>query len=215
MSAISQVVLPAVATAVNPVPIMGVVALLGSRHPRRNAFTYLVVMALIMVTVAVIDVYVMKSVSKAQSDGSGGFQLLLGAVFLGVFVMTVRQRPAAGGASSEPKWMRTVDRISFFGAATLGVALVNYGLLSAAMSGILTSGASRSEGTTALVVYIVIALSTVIAPIVLYVVAPVRSRHVLSRLRAWLLRHNRVILMCVFGIMGGLFTAQGLVALLT
>jgi hypothetical protein len=215
MSAVSEVIVPAVATAVNPVPVMAVVALLGSKHPKRNAFTYLAVMALIMVVVAVIDVYLVKNVSRSQSDGSGGFQLLVGLIFLGVFVMTWRQHPSPDGSPVEPKWMRTVDRISFFGAATLGVALVNYGLLSAAMSGIIKSGASRSEATTALVVYIVIALSTVIAPIVLYLVAPVRSRSVLDRLRAWLLRHSRVILMCVFGIMGGLFTAQGMVALFT
>ena len=57
-------------------------------------------------------------------------------------------------------------------------------------------------------------MSTVIAPLVLYLVRPVWAREQLGRLQVWLTRHNGIILMIVFGLMGALFTAQGVVNLL-
>ena len=43
---------------------------------------------------------------------------------------------------------------------------------------------------------------------------PVWAREQLGRLQDWLTRYDRVILMIVFGVMGGLFTAQGVAGLL-
>ena len=54
----------------------------------------------------------------------------------------------------------------------------------------------------------------VIVPLVLYLVRPVWAREQPGRLQVWLTKHNRVILMIVFGLMGALFTAQGVVNLM-
>jgi hypothetical protein len=212
-SAVSQVLLPAIATAVNPVPIMAVVALLGSRHPRRNATMYLFVMLLVIVVVGMIDIYVAKNVSQSQTQGSGGFQLLVGLLFLAAFVMNWRKKPDASGETQVPKWMQTVDTISVIGVLVLGVALVNYALVSTAVAGILSVDASKTEAVTAFVVYIVISMSTIVAPLVYFLVAPKRSEHLLAGMRVWLLKHNRTILLWVFGLMGGLFVAEGLIAI--
>jgi hypothetical protein len=61
----------------------------------------------------------------------------------------------------------------------------------------------------------VISLCTIVAPIVYFLIAPQRSEHVLARMRAWLVKHNRAILLWVFGIMGGLFLTEGVVAILS
>jgi hypothetical protein len=57
-------------------------------------------------------------------------------------------------------------------------------------------------------------VSTVATPLALYLVRPVWARGQLALLQGWLTRHDRVILMIVFGLMGALFTAQGAANLL-
>lgn len=214
-SAVSQVLLPAIATAVNPVPIMAVVALLGSRYPRRNGGVFVLVMLVVILIVGMIDIYLVKNVDQSQSQGAGGFQLLVGLLFLAVFVMNWRKKPDPSGETQVPKWMQTVDTISLIGVLVLGVALVNYALVSTAVAGILSVDASKTEAVTAFVVYIVIALSTLVAPLIYFTVAPKRSEHLLARMKAWLLKNNRTILLWVFGLMGGLFVAEGLIAILS
>ena len=50
--------------------------------------------------------------------------------------------------------------------------------------------------------------------LIIYLVRPVWARDKLGRLRDWLMLHNRVILIVVFGLMGLLFTVQGVIGLL-
>ena len=73
---------------------------------------------------------------------------------------------------------------------------------------------SSTVQTSALVVFTLIATSTIIAPLIIYLVRPVWAKKVLGGFRDRLMKHNRVILIVVFGLMGLLFTVQGLVALL-
>ena len=80
---------------------------------------------------------------------------------------------------------------------------------------IVTSGLSSSVQTSALVAFTLIATSTIILPLIIFLVRPAWARRVLGGFRDWLMKHNRVILIAVFGIMGLLFTVQGISGVLS
>ena len=204
---------PALAIALNPVPIIAVVTLLSADHGKRNAFAFLVSLLVVMCTVAVLTIFVLGSKSSQSSaTGQAAAQTLFGVIFLGLFARQWRAKPA--DADEPPGWMRLIDKAGLAAAIVMAIALTNYALLSAGADIIRKSAVGTSEEATALAFFVLLAVSTVVAPLVLYLLRPVWARKQLGRLQGWLTRHNRVILMIVFGFMGALFTAQGVVNLL-
>lgn len=211
---IVSLIVPALAIALNPVPIIAVVTLLSTDHGRRNAFAFLVSLLVVMLTVAGLTIFVLGSTSSqsSASTGQAAAQTLFGVVFLVLFAAQWRAKPAA--TDDPPGWMRMIDKAGLVAAVVLALALTNYALLSAGAGIIRKAGVGTSQEAQALAFFVVLAVSTVIAPLVAYLLRPVWAAEQLGRLKVWLTRHNRVILMIVFGLMGALFTAQGVVNLL-
>ena len=111
--------------------------------------------------------------------------------------------------------MKALDKAGLVAGVVLGVSLTNYALLTSGVEKIVKSGLSSSVQTTALVVFTLIATSTIILPLIVFLVRPVWAKKVLGGFRDWLMKHNRMILIVVFGAMGLLFTTQGISALLS
>jgi hypothetical protein len=59
-----------------------------------------------------------------------------------------------------------------------------------------------------------VAVSTAVVPVVAYLAAPERVGGILETAKGWLSRHERVILLVLFGLIGAVFTYQGASALL-
>jgi threonine/homoserine/homoserine lactone efflux protein len=211
---IVSLIVPALAIALNPVPIIAVVTLLSTDHGRRNAFAFVVSLLVVMLTVAGLTIFVLGSTSSqsSASTGQAAAQTLFGVVFLVLFAAQWRAKPSA--TDETPGWMRLIDTAGLVAAVVLALALTNSALLAAGAGSIRTAGVGTSQEAQALAFFVVLAVSTVIAPLVAYLLRPVWAREQLGRLKVWLTRHNRVILMIVFGLMGALFTAQGVVNLL-
>ena len=213
-SLLAGLLVPALAIAVNPVPIVAVVTLLAGDHGRRNAFTFLVAMVVVMVTIGALTIFVLGSESARSSatTAQAAAQTLFGVVFLGLFVAQWRARPRS--TDETPGWMRLIDKAGLGAAVVLAFALTNYALLSAGAAEIRTSGSSTPEQAAALAFFVAVAVSTVATPLALYLVRPAWAHRQLGLLQGWLTRYDRVILMIVFGLMGALFTAQGAANLL-
>jgi len=208
----SSVVGPALAIAVNPVPIMACVTLLSTAHGKRNALYFIATMWLIMLGVGSVLIFIAgSSASSSTSTGGAGVQAAFGLIFLAIAVQQWRTRPEEG---KDPRWMKALDKAGLVAGVTLGVSLTNYALLTTAVGAIVKSGLSASVQFSALVFFTIIATCTIILPLIIYLVRPVWARDKLGRLRDWLMLHNRVILIAVFGLMGLLFTVQGVIGLL-
>ena len=208
----SSVVGPALAIAVNPVPIMACVTLLSTAHGKRNALYFIATMWLIMLSVGSVLIFIAgSSASSSTSTGGAGVQAAFGLIFLAVAVQQWRTKPEEG---KDPGWMKALDKAGLVAGVTLGVSLTNYALLTSAVGTIVKSGLSTSVQFSALVFFTIIATCTIILPLIIYLVRPVWARDKLGRLRDWLMLHNRVILIAVFGLMGLLFTVQGVIGLL-
>jgi hypothetical protein len=213
-SVLAGLLVPALAIAVNPVPIVAVVTLLAGDHGRRNAFTFLTAMVIVMLTLGVLTIFVLGSESARSSatTAQAAAQTLFGVVFLALFVAQWRARPRR--TDEKPGWMRLIDKAGLSAAVVLAFALTNYALLSAGAGEIRAATLSASQQAAALAFFVAVAVSTVATPLALYLVRPAWAREQLGRLQSWLTRYDRAILMIVFGLMGALFTAQGVANLL-
>jgi hypothetical protein len=212
--AIVAVLLPAIATCVNPVPIIALIALLGTEHPKRNGAVYVLTMLGVFTLVAVIDLVLFapsSSGESASSTSAGSLTLLFGLVFLFVAFRQWREQPPP--PREQPDWMKRFDKIGVLGSMVTGVALVNYALVSSATTAVIKTGASSSEAATAMVVYVILATITLTLPYLLYLLMPKLSMRVLVPFKGWLTLHSRIILIVVFGAMGLLFTVEGIVGL--
>ncbi len=206
----------AVAMAVNPVPIIGVIAMLSTDKPLRNGAMYVTTMVIVVAGIGVLSLVVLnKTLGAAGSSGSsGGLQVLFGLAFLSIAFVQWRAKPVRGSTSSEPGWMKMMDKGGPFVAVVLGLALVNYALVAGAMSDILKARLSVASGLAAIAVFTVLSLSTEWGPYVAFVVDRPRSEQFMGRVRTTLIAHNRVILVWVFTAMGVLYVAKGLIPLL-
>ena len=215
---LTQIMPVAVAIAVNPVPIIAAIVMTATERPRANGAAYLA--ALTGVSYAFGAVVLVALHGQALSAGSRTGEivqvlwLLVGLAFLVAFVVLLVRRPKPGQAQNEPGWMRWIGRLGPAGAAVVGVLLVNYEMEGPALTDILAAGVSRTAAMGALAIFVAVAVSTSYIPIVAYAVAPAAVGGVLTRVKDWLARYNRPILMVVFAAIGLLYTIKGLAGLL-
>jgi len=203
---------PALAIAVNPVPIIASVTLLSTSHGKRNAVYFIATVIFVMLAVGSLTIFVLGN-ANSSSAGTGGaaVQAAFGLIFLAVAVQQWRTKPVEG---QDPGWMKALDKAGLVAGVALGVSLTNYALLTTGVGKIVESGLDASVQSAALVFFTVIATSTIVLPLIIYLVRPVWAKDKLGRLRDWLMLHNRVILIVVFGLMGLLFLAEGVMGLL-
>ncbi len=209
---LASLILPALLIAVNPVPIIAAVTLLTTNHGRRNTGVFVATLVVIMLADGLLTIFVLgKAGSTSQTTTTTGLavvQTVFGIAFLMLAYLQWRHRSQTEAES--PKWMQKMDEAGFTVAVVLGLSLTNYALLSTGTQKILKSGVAASEEVVALLFFIVLALSTVVVPLLLYLVRRSWAEVQLDRLKGWLTVHNRALLIGVFGVMGVLFTAQGL-----
>ena len=212
-SLLASLLVPALAIAVNPVPIIAAVTLLMTEHGRRNTAAFLTALILVMVADGLLTLFLIGQKSAGSSTAAHAWvQIVFGIVFLGLFVLQWRARPPADG--EEPGWMKMMNKAGFGAAVVLGLALTNYALLSAGVSTIRNAGVSSSQQLAALAFFVAVAVSTVAATLILFLAFPRWAEKALVRLKAWLTKHSRAILLIVFGLMGLLFAVEGVLALL-
>ena len=147
---------------------------------------------------------------SAQSGASRALDAVLlsvGIAFLGVGGWRWRKGVARGAAVKMPRWMRAMDRMKpvlspLAGAGVLLTNVKNLALTIAAAAAILGAGVSIAGAIAALLVFVVVASLLVVAPVVVYVSMPARSASILDSWRTWLVRHNWVMTVFLFGGLG-------------
>ena len=110
--------------------------------------------------------------------------------------------------------MRWIGRLGPLGAALVGVMLVNYEMETPALSDILAADVARAAAFAALALFVAVAVSTSVVPVLGYMAAPGPVGASLERAKAWLARHHRPILMVTFAAIGVYYTFRGVAGLL-
>jgi threonine/homoserine/homoserine lactone efflux protein len=126
-----------------------------------------------------------------------------------------RGRPAEGEQATMPKWMSAIDSVTAGKALGLGFLLsaVNpKNLLMAISAGLIIGGAGLAVGQTVvvIVIFVLLAASTVLIPVVAYLIASERLAGPLDRLRAWLVNNNATIMAVLLLVIGVAVIGKGI-----
>ena len=220
MGAVIGDILPlALGIAISPIPIIAAILMLLSPKARVTGVGFLLGWVLGIV-VAVVAFTLLSSILPEQDAGEskpiqGVIQLVLGALLLLLAVKQWRGRPKGDEAPTLPKWMQAIDKITFPGALGLGFllsALNPKNLLLGVGAGVAIGSASLDAGSivVAIVVFTVIAASTVAVPVIAYLIAADKLRSPLDALRGWLEKENAVIMTVLLLVIGVTLIGKGI-----
>jgi len=201
--AIGQVLSLGVGVALSPIPIIGVVLMLGTSRARSNGPSFILGWIVGLVAVGTIVLLVSSGADASEqgqpADWVNVLELVLGALVLLVALRQWRGRPRGGEPADMPKWMQRIDaftpgRATGFGALLSAVNPKNLLLAVGAATAIAKTGASTISQAVALAVFVLVGTLGVGAPVVIYFALGERSRHILDELKTWMNANNAAIM---------------------
>ena len=213
-----QILPVAVAIAVNPVPIIAAIVMTATERPTANGIAYLTALSAVSFGFGAAVLLIFHGAAPGTGTRTGHVVLVLwllfGLAFVAAFLVLLIRRPKSGEEEREPGWMRWIGRLGPLGAAVVGVLLVNYEMEAPALSDILAANVTRAAAFAALGLFVAVAVSTSVVPVVAHIAAPGPVGSALGRARGWLARYHRPILMVAFAAIGVLYTVKGAAGLL-
>jgi len=219
MNSVLGEILPlALGIAISPIPIIAAILMLLSPRARRTSLGFLggwvLGVAVSVVTFTLLAVLLPDSDDGGSQPIIGVIKLLLGAALVLMAVRQWRSRPASDEEPPLPKWMMAIDSLTAVRGLLLGFALSGLNpknLLLGVAAGIVIGSAGLSVGasTVVIVVFTVIAASTVAVPVVAYLVASHRMAGPLESLRAWLVHNNATVMAVLLLVIGVVLIGKG------
>ena len=217
--AIGDILPLAIAAAISPFPIIGVVLMLVTPRARVNGPMFVVGWLVGLAVVGTIGLTVASAAGAsnngAPSDGANTTQIVLGALLLLFALRQWRKRPRPGEPEPMPKWMDAVEGFTPLKAGGAGVVLSavnpkNLLLTLAAATTIASTSLSTGDQVLVYVVYVLIATIGVAAPVVIYFAMGERSQPMLDNLKTWLAHNNAAIMAVIFLVIGAKVLGQGI-----
>ena len=220
--AIGQVLPFAVVVALSPIPIIGVVLMLGTPRAHSNGPAFILGW---LIGLSVVGAIVLLVASGANASESGQpanwvavLKLVLGALLLLLAVRQWRGRPRGDADAALPGWMRTVDHFTPGRAVAMGVALSainpkNLVLTVGAATSIAHTGISTGDQAIALAVFVLVATLGPGLPVVIYFLMGERAVRMLDDIKEWMGQNNAVIMTVLCLVIGVKLIGDGISAL--
>ena len=217
--AIGNVLPLAIAAAISPFPIIGVVLMLVTPRARSNGPMFIVGWIAGLAIIGAIGLTIASAAGSSDngtpSNTANVTQIVLGAALVLFAVRQWRKRPKSGEPETMPKWMSKVDEFSPLEATGAGFVLSavnpkNLLLTLAAATAIAATDLSGSDQVIAFIVYALIATIGVATPVVIYFAMGDRARPILDSLKTWLAHNNATIMAVIFLLLGAKVIGQGI-----
>lgn len=203
----------AVGVFASPMPVILGVVLLFTPRPRVTSMAY-VLTWVAGVTAATVVFALLAGLIDKQEGGAGWgpwLRVALGVVFVVLALKLWRGR----GAQSSPAWLSALMDAGPREAVKYGV------LMSAANPKelVMALGAGLAVGTShvgvagaagAIVVFVALGASSVIAPLAVFLIGGDRTLQMLGNAREWLQRNNAMVAAIVLGLVGAFLVIGGL-----
>jgi threonine/homoserine/homoserine lactone efflux protein len=209
----------AVGVAISPLPIIAVILMLLSRNAAKASTGLLtgwgVGIVGVVVVVALLVGQAPDSSAGEPSTVSSVLKLVFGLLMLVLAVQQWRQRPQPGETPEMPKWMSSVDSFGFGKALGLGllVSAANPANLVLLLSAGTTIGAghlSAGGDVVTVLVFTLIATSTVTFPVIGYLAARDRMAQPLESLRGWLEQNSATLMAVLLLVIGVVLLGEGI-----
>jgi Sap, sulfolipid-1-addressing protein len=204
----------AVGVAVSPIPIIAAILMLLSK--RAGATSVGFALGWLAGIIVAVTIFVAVAGGINTTDGpsttSAVIKLVLGVLLLAV---GVRQWRGRGGEHSTPKWMAAIDDLTAaksFGLAFALAAINPKNLLMCIAAGVTIGSASLSTGQQigSVAIFTVIAASTVLVPVIGYLVAAQRLQKPLDELKQWLQTNNATVMSVLILVIGVVLIGKGI-----
>lgn len=209
----------AVGIAISPIPIIAVILMLLSRQAAKTSTGFLLGWVLGIVIVTVLVLVLVGQAGNASggkpSTVSSVLKLVFGVLLVLMAVKQWQSRPKDGEAGVMPKWMSAMDSFTFVKASGLGFVLsgVNPKNLIMCLGAGTTIGAAHLSGAqdvVAVVIFTVLAASTVGVPVIGFLAARDRMTAPLNSLRVWLTQNNAAVMAVLLLVIGVAILGKGI-----
>ncbi|MFE6254176.1 GAP family protein [Agromyces sp. NPDC057865] len=218
-SVIGDILPLAVGIAISPIPIIAAILMLLSPKAKGTSVGFLLGWV-IGIVVAVVVFTLLSSVLPEQDPDaakpvSGVIKIVLGVLLLLLAIRQWRSRPKPGEEPPLPKWMSAIDDMNAgrgFGLGFLLSAVNPKNLIMAVGAGITigTGGLTVGEDVIAILVFTLIAASSVAVPVIAYLVASARMAGPLESLRTWLVHNNATVMAVLLLVIGVVVIGKGI-----
>ncbi|WP_426519667.1 GAP family protein [Diaminobutyricibacter sp. McL0618] len=216
---IGDILPSALGIAISPIPIIAAILMLLSPRAKGTSVGFLlgwvvgIIVALVVFTL--LSSIIPASDPNAAKPIVGWITIILGVLLLLLAVQQWRGRPHVGQEPALPGWMKSIDSMNAgrgFGLGFLLSAVNPKNLLLAVAGGLAIGSAALSIGQTVIVsaIFVVIAASTVLIPVVAYLIASKQMTAPLERLRVWLVHNNAAILATLLLVIGVVLIGKGI-----
>lgn len=200
----------ALGVAISPVPIIAAILMLLSPAAARTGAAFLLGWLVGIAAAVTVATLLGDALPAGGEDGArpavAVVQLLLGVGLVLLSVKQWRSRPTGEEEPALPAWMAGIDTITPVKAFGLGVVLAAVNpknLLLAIGAGVTVAQAELgSSAVVVLVLWVLLAASTVLVPVVTALVAPARVAGPLDRLRTWLAANNATVMSVLLLVIG-------------
>lgn len=216
--AIGQALPFAVGIALSPIPIVGVVLMLGTPRGRSNGMAFLVGWVIGLAAVGSAVLLISDGANASEAGGPATWvnvlKLILGLALVWVAVRGWRGRPRGGEEGSMPGWMESVDHFGpgrAFGLA-IGLSVLNpknLVLVVGAAAAIAQAGLAAGQDALALAIFVLIATLGPAGPVVLTLTMGERATRPLDELKEWMAHNNAVIMAVICLLIGAKLIGDG------
>jgi threonine/homoserine/homoserine lactone efflux protein len=211
----------ALAIALSPFPVIGIVLILSGSHGRVNGpfFAAGWIVGLSVVTALVVVVFSGADDPDSTSSAIAGWaRVLAGAALVALGVRKWWTRPRDGDDRDVPGWMASLDSATSGKAVVLGLALSganpkNFVLAAAAATTMVEVGLHGTDLAVAVVVFVLVGSLTVVGAVVLSFVGGTRGAALLDDVRVFMIDNSTAITIVIMLILGVKVLGDGLTGL--
>jgi threonine/homoserine/homoserine lactone efflux protein len=217
--AIGEILPSALGIAISPIPIIAAILMLLSPHARAAGLSFLAGWTIGIVVAVLVFTLLSSILPNADASTShpiaSAIKIVLGVLLLFLAWRQWNNRPQRGENTKLPTWMSAIDTITPVRALTIAFLLsaVNpKNLILAAAAGLAIGGVELVvwQSTVVLVIFALIAASTVLVPVIAYLFAAEAVRAPLNGLRTWLVMNNATIMAVLFLVLGAVVVGKGI-----
>lgn len=199
----------------SPVSVVTVIVLLTMPAGRRRGIAFVLGWLLTIGVIAAVVVGFahgqdFSSNKTTPSRAASWAEIAVGVVAVLAAVHALRRRRPQGESSSDtPKWLNRLDRTNWLLAVVVGAFMLTYSLTLAAAAEILKANVSAEDDVIAFVVFAVASIISIVAPVLVALLAPDRADRWLAAWRSWLLGNSRLIGLVALIVIGAALIARG------
>ncbi|WP_328942334.1 GAP family protein [Streptomyces sp. NBC_00250] len=221
IQAVGAVLPAALAVALSPFPLIGIVLILAGRQGRRNGLLFTAGWVAGLGIVATLVVVVLGGADDPESPSSAladWGRVVAGAALIVLGARTWWRRPRAGSEAETPRWMASLDDISAPRALLLGALLSganpkNLVLAASAATSIVEAGAHDGDLVVAVAVFVLVGSCTVLGAVAIHLLGGRRAASFLDGVRQFMITNSTVITVIVLLLLGAGVLGDGLTGL--